>query len=838
MSQKILLFFFLVFTVTNQFQIELKDLFNPSNMSPDMNYKEYDLTFDSDDFAEILGMGYCLSNTLESFYERELTNQGTSSEILWGNPYTNEEIINSYVERGFKSLRIPITFHNHLVDFNYSIDKKWLKRIKDIVDMAINKNLYVIINMHHDVANYTENSIKYGSGFYPMKKDMIESEKFIYNIWRQIAITFNSGYDHHLIFESFNEPRLKNTENENSCSIENEICKEAIEIINEYNDLVLQAIRSTGVNNKYRFIIFHPLNNLVDNLILNSFILPDDSKYNKNNRILIGVKIYNNFANGNKKILEENEKNELLLHFSYLYQNYILKGYNVIITEMGSKDNNNNLEERINYAKYFVENARYYHLASFLWEIKYDRNNLSWESDELVNAYIKAAETPFQEEQKHEKEEKEEEEEREEENNEKEEEKNKDREEEKNDEEENKEKEENKENKENKEKEENKENKEEEKNKEEEEHSEDITFVDLFNQTDLVIDSGYSIFAESLSSDQLTEKLGMAFDLSDSLDAYDKSNQNLKLTNEGLNSEKSFGNPFITTEQITAYKDIGFKAIRIPVSWHNHIIDSNYTIDPRWMRRVKTVVDYCIKQNLYVILSMQNDYNYGYFFLEREYRNSLKFIYNVWRQITFAFNRGYDEHLIFESFDQVNFDNCLEYNNYCEQEYLMLNQYNSLVLRVVRLSANNNQFRFILFPPLNSDKDLLKKFKMPSDYNNTIARTLLIINFNIPYDFTLNEGNNYKRFEEKYKLEIIDNLDYLEENFYHYGYNVILNKIGSVNKHNLRERIKYAEFLVGRARKKHMGFVLGLIEEERNPVEFKNRELVKTYIRTAEKYFI
>ena len=324
MSIKIL-FVLIILTLTTQFQIDLKDLFNPSNMSPDMGYKEYDLSLTSDRLAQNLGMGYCLSNSFESFYDRELTNQGISSEILWGNPYTSEEIINSYVEKGFKSIRIPITFHNHLIDFNYSIDPKWLKRIKEIIDMAIDKNLYVIINMHHDIANYTENSIKYGSGFYPMKKDMIESEKFIYNIWRQIAITFNNGYDHHLIFEAFNEPRLKNTEYENECSIENDICKEAMEVINEYNNLVLQAIRSTGANNKYRFIIFNPLNNLVNNLILNSFILPDDSKYNTDNKILFGVKIYNNFANGNENLLEETERVQLLFYFTYLYETYIQK---------------------------------------------------------------------------------------------------------------------------------------------------------------------------------------------------------------------------------------------------------------------------------------------------------------------------------------------------------------------------------------------------------------------------------------------------------------------------------------------------------------------------------
>ena len=35
----------------------------------------------------------------------------------------------------------------------------------------------------------------------------------------------------------------------------------------------------------------------------------------------------------------------------------------------------------------------------------------------------------------------------------------------------------------------------------------------------------------------------------------------------------------------------GNKTIRIPVTWHIHLVDTKYTIDPDWMRGVKTVID-------------------------------------------------------------------------------------------------------------------------------------------------------------------------------------------------------------------------------------------------------
>ena len=37
-------------------------------------------------------------------------------------------------------------------------------------------------------------TIKFGEGYYPIKKDAEESGKFIYGIWSLIWIAFNEGY--------------------------------------------------------------------------------------------------------------------------------------------------------------------------------------------------------------------------------------------------------------------------------------------------------------------------------------------------------------------------------------------------------------------------------------------------------------------------------------------------------------------------------------------------------------------------------------------------------------------------------------------------------------------
>ena len=71
----------------------------------------------------------------------------------------------------------------------------------------------------------------------------MESEKFIYNIWRQITFAFNNGYGERLIFESLNEPRLVGVTQEWWCPQDDKVCIEANSVLEEYNQLALKTVR-------------------------------------------------------------------------------------------------------------------------------------------------------------------------------------------------------------------------------------------------------------------------------------------------------------------------------------------------------------------------------------------------------------------------------------------------------------------------------------------------------------------------------------------------------------------------------------------------------------------
>ena len=112
------------------------------------------------DFVQNLKIGYNLGNTFDSYSEKKTVAE-PEMETLWGNPETTREFIVALHESGFETIRIPVSWHNH-VDEELNINEEWLSRVQEVVDYAYEEGMYVILNIHHD--NHLE-----ANGFYPDK---------------------------------------------------------------------------------------------------------------------------------------------------------------------------------------------------------------------------------------------------------------------------------------------------------------------------------------------------------------------------------------------------------------------------------------------------------------------------------------------------------------------------------------------------------------------------------------------------------------------------------------------------------------------------------------------
>ena len=97
---------------------------------------------------------------------------------------------------------------------------------------------------------------------------------------------------------------------------------------------------------------------------------------------------------------------------------------------------------------------------------------------------------------------------------------------------------------------------------------------------------------------QIVEQMQFGWNLGNTLDATGGS------WARGLSTETAWGQPKTTKPMIDGLAKSGIKTIRIPISWHDHVIDKNYTIDPAWMARVKQIVDWAYENELFIIKSV------------------------------------------------------------------------------------------------------------------------------------------------------------------------------------------------------------------------------------------
>ena len=72
-------------------------------------------------------------------------------ETSWGNPTPTQTLINAVHSAGFKTLRLPVTWTNHIgAAPSYTIDSAWMAKVTQTAQWAIDAGMYVFVNTHHE----------------------------------------------------------------------------------------------------------------------------------------------------------------------------------------------------------------------------------------------------------------------------------------------------------------------------------------------------------------------------------------------------------------------------------------------------------------------------------------------------------------------------------------------------------------------------------------------------------------------------------------------------------------------------------------------------------------
>ena len=323
---------------------------------------------------------------------------------------------------------------------------------------------------------------------------------------------------------------------------------------------------------------------------------------------------------------------------------------------------------------------------------------------------------------------------------------------------------------------------------------------------------------KNADTEAILEDMGLGWNLGNSLDATGGS---------GLDTETSWSNPKTTQALIDKVKSLGFNTVRVPVSWGKHVSGDNYTIDSAWLARVKEVVDYCYKNDMYVILNIHHDTKSsasasgaGYYPRSSAYSSSEKFVTSVWSQVAEYF-KDYDYHLIFETLNEPRligtryewwFDKW-SIPSEVKDAIDCINKLNQKAVDTIRNTGSNNKGRLIMCPGYDASIDgaTVSGFKLPTDISGNKNRIAVSVHAYSPYNFAMNidtSNGATSTYSSSIKDELKNLFSTLKSNFRDKGIPVVIGEFGSTDKNNTAERVKWATDYTALAKKNNIPCVL------------------------------
>ena len=304
-------------------------------------------------------------------------------------------------------------------------------------------------------------------------------------------------------------------------------------------------------------------------------------------------------------------------------------------------------------------------------------------------------------------------------------------------------------------------------------------------------------FSQLPNATEIAGKMYPGWNLGNTLEGGGSDNN---YTNKGgLGAEKAWQGTTTTQQIIDFVAAQGFKSVRIPAAWvMGHIVDPDeLTIDAAWMARVKEIVDYCINDNLYVLLNDHWDGGWiqGTFKTDISastvQENCIK-MKKLWTQIAETF-KDYDEHLLFAGLNEPEAET--------EAQINVLMTYEQAFIDAVRATGGNNASRTLVVQGPNTSIELSSKYVDMSKFVDSASKALMIeVHYYSPPQFTgVWEGPNgdepfyfwgaanhvpsgtYKKYnctwgEESYVRE---QFDMMKKNFVDKGIPVILGEYGA-----------------------------------------------------------
>lgn len=287
-------------------------------------------------------------------------------ETSWGAPMTTEPMIQGLAAKGYKSLRLPVTWNTHMGPApDYTIDPAFLNRVQQIVDWALDANLYVMLNLHHD------------GWLGDMGHDHDAVLDRFEKVWLQIATRFKD-YPNKLSFESRNEPGFQDA-NGNDLPAE-----EMRALMDEVNTAFFHVVRGTGGGNATRPLVLPPVYTSADQPFIDS--LKATMVHLNDPNLIATIHNYGFYPfsvnMGGTTKFNDIVKYYLEVPFKALHDTFVADGIPVIIGEWGVLSGESiERGELLRFHEYLAQLARQNNLTTMLWDTGgvYNRTTQDWQ---------------------------------------------------------------------------------------------------------------------------------------------------------------------------------------------------------------------------------------------------------------------------------------------------------------------------------------------------------------------------------------------------------------------------------------------------------------------------
>jgi len=211
--------------------------------------------------------------------------------------------------------------------------------------------------------------------------------------------------------------------------------------------------------------------------------------------------------------------------------------------------------------------------------------------------------------------------------------------------------------------------------------------------------------------------------------------------------ETAWGNPKVNQTYINGLEKLGFKIIRIPVTWNGHIGSApNYKIEEAYLKRVAEVAGYAKAAGLKAFINLHHDGNHdlgGWLDINKAMANNanrdkIAAQYEaVWKQIAEYFI-NYGDWLMFQGFNEIH-DGSWDDGEGADAtaKYAIINDWNRRFTNAVRGTGGNNAKRYLIYYGYNTSStiaDAGTKFILPADTDNT-GRQIVAFHFYYPWDY-------------------------------------------------------------------------------------------------------